>query len=205
MTTEKMTFGFCPMCMQNVEHVRKFSSPFFWILDLFSLRILRLFRLGPWYCFQCERKTFYLKWSRRSAPTYHSDTSEVNFSPKSSSQPNSDSQSIGNYLRNEQSLVMKDKRSNRYSQKFRDSTVARILTGATTIAQVRQELNVSEQDIIGWIANVAVKRQERIDELVDALGAIRPDLPEQFRSALRTANANESHSDDVVVGRVLPK
>ena len=205
MTTEKMTFGFCPMCMQNVEHVRKFSSPFFWMLDLFSLRIFKLLRFGPWYCFQCERKTFYLHWCRRSAPTYHSDTSEVNFSPKSSSESASDSQSIGNYLRNEQSLVMKDKRSNRYSQKFRDSTVARILSGAATIAQVRHELNVSEQDIINWIANVAVKKQERIDELVDALGAIRPDLPEQLRSALKTASAHESLSDNVVEGRVLPK
>lgn len=191
--------------MQNVEHVRKFSSPLFWILDLLTLRIFKLLRLGPWYCFQCELKTFRLKRTRRHAPTYHSDTSQVNFNPKSASESISNSQAVGNYLKNEQSLVMRDKRSNRYSQKFRDSTVARILSGATTIAQVRQELGVSEQDIVGWMANVALKKQERIDELVDVLGAIGPDLPEQFKIALKLASANEARDDNVVEGRVLPK
>ncbi len=122
---------------------------------------------------------------------------------KSSSERSTES--IGNYLKNEHSLVMRDKRSNRFSEKFRDSTVSRILSGATTIAQVRKELNVSEQDIVDWIASLALRKQERLDELVEVLGSIQADLPEQFKTALELASSNDVNSGNIVEGRVVPR
>ena len=193
------------MCMQNVEHVRKFSNPFLWMLDLLTLKILTLFRLGPWYCYQCEQKSFRLKRKRRRVPTYRSDTSLVDFGDEKVLKTTDNAQSVGNYLKNDQSLVMREKRTHRFSEKFRDSTVTRILSGATTIAQVHHELNVTEHDLISWIANFALRRNEGIEELADELGTLRPDLPEKFRDALRLANSKELNADNIVEGRVLPK
>ncbi len=46
MTDEKKTFGYCPMCMQNVEHVRKFSSFFFWTFDILDAPVAQAVSAG---------------------------------------------------------------------------------------------------------------------------------------------------------------
>jgi len=77
--------------------------------------------------------------------------------------------SAGNYLRNDQSLVMRSARSDRFTDKFKDGIVVRILNGSTTIAKVREQHHLTEQDVIDWMKNSFDRKQKRIDDLVQRL------------------------------------
>lgn len=214
MAKRKKAVGFCPMCMQNVEHSRKPTSTPIMLINLVSLGLLRLSRFGPWQCFQCERQSYYLKYANRNAPTFSRQQSRSEFGrPKNAdaldetpnASPDSVVESVGNYLKSDHSLVMKDKRAKRFSQKFRDSTVERILAGGATIAQIRNELDVSESDIISWIENVVSRKDELIDELNLTLQQIQSNLPKHLGEAVEAVRKESSHHSDVVEGRILPK
>ena len=75
----------------------------------------------------------------------------------------------GNFLRNNQSLVMRSARSDRFTEKFRDGMVQRILNGTTTIAEVREQHHLTEQDVIDWMKQSFDRKQKRIDRLVKIL------------------------------------
>ena len=77
--------------------------------------------------------------------------------------------SAGNYLRNDQSLVMRSARSDRFTEKFRDGIVHRILNGTTTLAEVREQYFLTEQDLIDWMKQSFDRKQKRIDELTERL------------------------------------
>ena len=201
--------GFCPMCMQNVEHARKPSPPFV-LLDILTLGALLIFRVGPWYCFQCERKTHYLKPIRRSAPTFHKTRSRSEYgSPPltelSGPTDEDSSESVGNYLRSEKSLVMQDKRANRFSQKFRDATVDRVLSGSATLAQIRNELEISEADFVNWIENLMARKNEQIQQLNQTLDRIQSNLPKHLSSAFENVREVQSDSADIVDGKTMPR
>ncbi len=202
--------GFCPMCMQNVEHARKPRLLGFVLLDIVTLGALLVFRIGPWYCFQCERKTYYLKPIRRSAPTFHKTRSRSEYdSPPltelSGSVEDGSSESIGNYLKSDRSLVMQDKRANRFSQKFRDASVERLLSGTASLTQIRNELEISETDIVSWIEDSVARKDEQIEKLSLALEQIQSSLPKHLSSVLEGIRDTHSDSDDVVDGRILPR
>lgn len=209
------TLGFCPMCMQNVQHTRTFSLRLFNWLDLISLRALKIFRIGPWYCYQCECKSFLLANPKRSAPTFNSlqlkSSFEIGFENEPAEPETSTATvaSVGNYLKSEHSLVMRDKRSRKFSQKFRDATVLRILSGATTMTQARHELEVKETDLIDWIANLMKRKDERIDELLLVLQSMREKLPERLQVVLEDSeNGNETvdlELGTVIEGKINPR
>lgn len=75
----------------------------------------------------------------------------------------------GNFLRNNQSLIMRSARSDRFTEKFRDGIVHRILDGTTTIAEVREQYYLTEQDVIDWMKHSFDRKQKRIDRLVKIL------------------------------------
>lgn len=77
--------------------------------------------------------------------------------------------SAGNYLRNNQSLVMRSARSDRFTEKFRDGIVQRILNGTTTLAEVREQYFLTEQDLIDWMKHSFDRKQKRIDDLTEQL------------------------------------
>jgi transposase-like protein len=217
MLDQKRILGFCPMCMQNVEHTRKFSFPLFGLLDLLTLRVLRFARIGPWFCFQCEQKTIYLPLPRRGAPTFCIDQSRAHFRGGAQVDPfveqglndqSSSQESIGNYLKSEQSLVMRNQRSQKYSQKFRDASVMRILSGATTFSQARHELGVVENDLIAWIADLLARKQDRIDELAVALKSVQANFPLHLHSTPGEPgepDLADVEGESVIEGRVTPK
>jgi hypothetical protein len=74
-------------------------------------------------------------------------------------------QAVGNFIRSDNSLVLRQKRSSRYSQKFRDGVVQRITTGKGSISQFCVELTVTESDLVAWIGDLLQRRQDRVDEL----------------------------------------
>ncbi len=155
------------MCMQNIEHTRKFSSSVFEILDRLSFRCLMLFRIGPWYCYQCEGRSLYLRQPNRRAPTFNRERSRSDFINQST--PDLDTaEAIGNFIKSDQSLVMRHKRTRRYSAKFRDAAVERLLGETSSISQLKTELDVSEQDLIGWIADLVSRQQDRIRSIIQS-------------------------------------
>jgi len=75
----------------------------------------------------------------------------------------------GNFLRNDQSLVMRSARSDRFTEKFKDGIVQRILSGTTTIAEVREQHYLTEQDVIDWMKQSFDRKQKRVDDLTQQL------------------------------------
>ena len=145
-------FGFCRYCRINVQHFRGAKPLTSRVLDFLSLYVLNF---GPWYCGQCRKRSRTLRWIRKSEPT--------------KKRIDEGTEQIGNFIRSDGSLVLRKKRSSRYSQKFRQGVVHRLLNGKTNIAQLTVELKVSEADLMSWVAEVLESRDHRIEELTNLL------------------------------------
>ncbi len=151
--------GYCASCMTNIPHVRRIANPVIWAVDLVSVRLVApFFRLGPWYCVQCNNRKFLLPTRRRAAGTFDPGAEE-----------SAQVESVGNYIRTTESLVMRRNRARRYSQKYRDGVVQRLIGGTATISQIGQELDLTERDLVDWIADALAGKQDRIDELTALL------------------------------------
>ena len=91
-------------------------------------------------------------------------------SSKAETENEGNSQSAaGNFLRNDQSLVMRSVRSDRFTDKFKEGIVQRILQGTTTLADVREQHYLTEQDVIAWMKQSFDRKQNRIDDLMQQL------------------------------------
>ena len=80
---------------------------------------------------------------------------------------------VGNFLRSDESLLVRKARANRYSKKFREGVVNRILSGALTISQARKELNVSERDLLDWINDRIMRQDQKITKLTQVVEAVQ--------------------------------
>ena len=157
--------GFCKDCCANVSHARRFRTKLGWLLDVLTFQFSARFRLGSWRCLQCSRHSIYLHLSRSDAKT-------IQFGDNSKQEASEDGLTVehgGNFLLNEKSLLARRERCNRYSEKYRESIVHKILVGDTTIADVRQELGLSEQDVLDWIAQAYDDRGQKIKELEEII------------------------------------
>ena len=121
-------------------------------MDFASLYVLNF---GPWYCAQCEKRSRCLPWIRKSEPT--------------KKRIDEGTERVGNFIRSDGSLVLRKKRSSRYSPKFRQGVVHRLLNGKTTIVQLTTELKVTEADLMAWVAEVLESRDRRVKELTNLL------------------------------------
>ena len=65
--------------------------------------------------------------------------------------------------------MLRKKRAGRYSEKFREGVVQRLLSGRTNIAQLSVELEVTEADLLAWINEVLESKELRIEELTSLL------------------------------------
>ncbi len=144
--------GYCNSCRRNVQHFRGRKSAAARILDISSLFMLNF---GPWYCSHCEIRTRSLPWVRRRHPTYNRVADRLDESTPR----------IGNFIRSDDSLVMRQKRTGRYSRKFREGVVLRLTSGKTSISQLKSDLDVTERDLMAWVAEVIEAREIRIAEL----------------------------------------
>lgn len=160
--------GYCRDCQANVNHVRRFDSNIAWLLDTMTFYFVSRFRLGAWHCLQCTRKSVYLKLPRPGGRTIviGGDSSPKDFA---------DVEGAGNYIRRDRSLVARRERSSRYSAKYRESIVQKILDGHATIAEVKRELSLSESDLIDWIASVVAEQAEKIAQMTKMLEAFSAD------------------------------
>lgn len=181
-----------------------------------TLQVASLFRLGPWYCYQCETKKIWLPRVNSNAPTFCSEDASIHFSQQDEGDAGGASsgvEPVGNYLKCEQSLLLREQRTKRYSQKFRDGTARRVLKDPSLVKTLCRELNLQESDIVSWIASLVQQKQERINELTQLLenlqagGAARTRL-EMDQNSIADEEPGEGTSQmsgEVVEGRILPR
>jgi hypothetical protein len=162
--------GYCKMCCRNVPHFRGRTRLLPTILNVATFN---LFRFGHWYCGQCEFRSQHLRRVRRNKlmmPTNETSLEQT--------------ETVGNYIKSDGSLVLRKKRSSRYTNKFREGVVQRLLSGKTNIAQLTTELGVTEYDLLSWVNDALRTRDDRIRELNGLLRS--------FQTAYRVGISDES-------------
>ena len=155
MASGSYQLGYCHSCRRNVQHYRGPKSRLAHFMDVTSLFILNF---GPWYCSYCDKRTRSLPWVRKRKASNSQHNDRLGGTDR-----------VGNFIRNDGSLVLRKKRAGRYSQKFREGVVQRLLSGRTNIAQLSVELEVTEADLLAWIHEILEAREMRIEELTSLL------------------------------------
>jgi len=108
-------------------------------------------------------------------------------------------ESVGNFIKTDSSLLMKSTRLQRYSEKYRDAVVRRILSGTASIQQVREEKRLSESEIIDWISDLVERQQQKIETLeLFKKSIVQSDL-------LRDELIQDLADSKSVVGQVRPR
>ncbi len=187
MSTVKTKMGYCSMCAQNILHERRVFSTFWTVVDKITLQAGSLFRIGPWYCCQCGEKSISLNYCRRNAPTNRLANENDKYD------------AVRNYIRSDRSLLLHKQRSARFSQKFRDGIVERLTSGTASISQLCQELELSEIDLIRWIADLLHRRQTRIQELTEIINGFS-NINSSF-ARIENSSAPDFVDDDLIEGQ----
>jgi len=71
---------------------------------------------------------------------------------------------VGNFIK-DQSLVLQSARLHRFTEKFRDSVVDRILAGKVSIGSLTADGDYSESELLSWIADKARRQEDKTDGL----------------------------------------
>ncbi|WP_157665173.1 hypothetical protein [Mariniblastus fucicola] len=200
--------------------------------------------LGSWHCCGCEKNSFRIKrpdpevttdvtsttmndivaWPDRNDPTQRfgllfrrkKATRVLDPSLDSASDGESSFEHVGNVTRSDDSLLVRKARAARYSQKFREGVIERILSGKSTITQVKDELKLSERDLLDWINDRVMKQDQHIAKLtqvVDAVQQLTEDSSDANRETLQLKlhleenidtgrSADSVHSEVTIEGRV---
>jgi transposase-like protein len=191
--------GHCKQCLRNVPHILHFRWPVLRLLNRWPEFAASLPR-ASWYCCACEKNTFKLQrplddvlldststdmddivpWRDRSDPAERGGFF-FRRKPKQSTTETvvdeadeaAEFEKVGNFLRSDESLLVQQARVGRYTKKFREGVVDRILSGGSTITQVRKELGLSERDILNWINDRVLQKDARIAKLTEVVDAVR--------------------------------
>ena len=168
MVYEKTRMGYCSTCEQNNPHAYGLPGARLRWIDWGTLTLSRFFRPGPWHCIQCDQPSRFLKGPRGNTssvpPTKPNPTTELN----------------GNFIRSDQSLLLQKRRAARFSQKYRDGVVKKIVSGSHPLSQVCRELNLPESDLIAWVADLLARREQKIEDLKRILAQLSPEQIETF-------------------------
>jgi len=167
MSQSESKWGYCRNCVKNVPHVEWHASPWFRFLDDLTFRKLRLVRIGPWHCAHCQNQSYYLRPTLEDAVDYPVEAVDTD-SHDDLELEAARAPSVGNYIRSDKSLVVRTQRLKRFSEKYRDAVVRRILKGTTSPAQIRQEMDLSETELIDWIADLFERQQAKLEALENA-------------------------------------
>lgn len=156
--------GYCVDCLTNHRHIHRIRSTPLRILDIATLRFATYFRIGSWHCEVCNRKSILLRGQRHEEENVPAqvDPVEQGEPVESMDDPN---QSVGNFIRRDFDLVAQADRLQRFSQKFRESIIERLMTGQVDVAGVRQELNVQERDLFAMVREKVRRLESHIESL----------------------------------------
>ena len=150
--------AFCPDCLRILSHQRYHSSFASW-MNVFSLGVFRRCGLGPWFCRQCGRKSFWLPKSTHKLIERVAHDSDQRIAAAAENQDD-ETDIAGNVFLEEQSLARRVELSNKFSEKYRDNIVERIISSRTLISRVCNDLEVTEADIQFWIKQWVQRRFE---------------------------------------------
>ncbi len=165
MSRTEQEWGYCSSCMKNIPHFRATSPILVRTLDRLNVNALKLLNIGPWYCAHCESKSFLLKNEIESALRHDPAESLAAESELNSAKEPEQAEPIGNFLKGEQSLVARASRLKRFSEKYRDAIVKRLLDGKLTFSQVRSEQKITEVELTDWISDLFHRMQLKLDEV----------------------------------------
>ena len=174
--------GYCNLCLKDGSHKFLIRWPILRLLHRCTFGLRRSTRWGSWYCTTCDHHTYSLRPCRgengvpitEADPAVHEPSVlfEKNETPPEQNATEEQhsgpvvAEPVTNVLRTDQSLVARKSRATRYSEKYREGVIQRLLTGKATMLQIREELNLAEADVIDWLAESFRKKDERIEELL---------------------------------------
>ena len=169
--TNSLQSSYCGICLKNVPHRRYIRSASGRWLDRHFGNWARRIRLGPWYCIHCDNCQLFLAAVNADADDYRVvDPGEIDDDHRphlaARDRGSADAEVVGNFLKTEQSLVHRSHRSERFSTRFRDDLVDRLLQGRLTLNDLRAEHQVSEREVLDWIAG----RLQRAEDQAGAMG-----------------------------------
>ncbi len=164
----------------NVRHVAQYRFRFFRQLRWAITRFFLKFRFGRWHCTVCgtdcgrllRPRTKVDQWEFKPRP--ERDNPERDSRLNKSDKSDGAAQPVGNFLLQERSMAAKQERTFPFTDKFRESIIERLLNGHVTIREIRDELHLSEADLLSWIDDCLQQKQRRIEELTALLTALQP-------------------------------
>jgi hypothetical protein len=158
--------GFCDSCQENKDHRR--VAGVFSLINLILLGIPSLFGISTWSCTHCRSRRVLLTRQR-----------EVNKKiPASSFRRVSHSARPNGGLKSPSPPKEKSHRSRLYSEKYRDGVVKRIVSGITSISEVRESLELPESDVVDWIKESFQRKEDRVEMLREALMIHQKEVPD---------------------------
>jgi len=158
--------GFCESCQQNKDHRR--IAGLFSLLNLVLLGIPSLFGISTWSCVHCRSTRIFLARQREVRKKVPANSfRRVSLSPP----PNGG-------LKPQDLKKVEPRRSRLYSEKYRDGVVKRIISGITSVTEVRESLELPESDVIGWIKESFQRKEDRVEMLREALMLYQKDSPD---------------------------
>lgn len=151
--------GFCESCQQNKGHRR--VAGVFSLLNLVLLGIPSLFGISTWRCVHCSSLRVFLVRSREVSKKI----------PASSFRRATPNPPPNGGLKAEAEVPEKAKSppSRLYSTKYRDGVVKRIVSGITTISEVKESLQLPESEVLDWIKQSFQRKEDRVEMLREAL------------------------------------
>ncbi len=185
MASNTTKLGYCRDCRKNVVHVNRFLTPLGKLWGRLGGRRMATWGWGHWHCPICTLDCFVLPRPRDDVDELRADVSPV-----------VELERVGNHFHDHISLVARQERSQRFSAKFRESVVDRLLSGASNLAQVKCELGVSDSDLLAWIAEKVDRQASQIDQLTRTVARIQTDVPD---SPLEPPDWNNSISAGAAV------
>ncbi len=132
--------GYCCNCDSNVVHVRAFESRAAWMFDRLTLGAMGLLKIGPWKCVDCGNSSLLISKSTEAIRSV-SEKQEIA----------DESAAVGNFIKTDYSLAHAASNADRFSEKYRNGIVERLLNGKSTVSRVCEELGVSELELQKWI------------------------------------------------------
>ena len=157
--------GFCDSCQQNKDHRR--VAGVFSLINLFLLGVPGLFGISTWACTHCRSVRIFLFCQR-----------EVRKEIRSSSFHKTAQPSPNGALKPQAPRKRKSTRSQLYSEKYRDAVARRVVSGITSIAEVKESLELSDSDVLDWLKQSFQRKEDRVEMLREVLISYQKDSPE---------------------------
>lgn len=158
--------GFCDSCQQNKGHRR--VAGVFSLLNLMLLGVPSFFGISTWRCTHCHSTRIFLALQRELSRKLPANSfRKVSLRPL----PNAG-------LKPQDHQKVETTRSRLYSEKYRDAVVKRIVSGITSVTEVRESLEMSEHEVVCWIKESFQRKEDRVEMLREALMLYKKDSPD---------------------------